>query len=78
MDVPDLKAEVRGFWDSASNGEVYAEGVSADQRFSRHAQARNALGSYIHSFARFEEGTGQDVLEIGVGMGADHLVVCSC
>jgi len=73
MDTPDLKAEVRGFWDAASCGEVYADGLTADQRFRQHAAARYSLEPYIHRFARFEDGAGEDVLEIGVGMGADHL-----
>lgn len=73
MDAPDLKAEVRGFWDASSCGEVYAEGLSAEQRFRRHAEARYRLEPYIRDFARFAEGSDQDVLEIGVGMGADHL-----
>jgi ubiquinone/menaquinone biosynthesis C-methylase UbiE len=73
MNVPDLKAEVRGFWDAASCGEVYAEGLTTEQRFRRHSEARYHLEPYIRSFAQFEEGSGQDVLEIGVGMGADHL-----
>ena len=73
MDMADLKTEVRDFWDAASCGEVYAEGLSAKQRFRKHAEARYRLEPYIRGFARFEEGSGQDVLEIGVGMGADHL-----
>jgi SAM-dependent methyltransferase len=73
MKALDLKAEVRGFWDAASCGEVYAEGATADQQFRRHAEARYRLEPYIPRFARFAEGEGQDVLEIGVGMGADHL-----
>jgi len=67
------KAKVRGFWDAASCGEVYAEGLTAEQQFRRQAEARYRLEPYIHSFARFAEGASQDVLEIGVGMGADHL-----
>jgi hypothetical protein len=73
MDVPGLKAEVRDFWDAASCDEIYAEGLDAKQRFSRQAEARCRLEPYIRAFARFGEGSGQDVLEIGVGMGADHL-----
>ena len=73
MDAPNLKAEVRGFWDAASCGEVYAEGLSTEQRFRSHAEARYRLEPYIRGFARFEDGVGQDVLEIGVGLGADHL-----
>jgi SAM-dependent methyltransferase len=73
FDAQDVKAEVREFWEAASCGEVYAEGLSAEQRFRTHAEARYRLEPYIRGFARFEEGAGQDVLEIGVGMGADHL-----
>jgi SAM-dependent methyltransferase len=73
MKTPDLKAEVRGFWDAASCGEVYAEGLTAEEQFRRHAEARYRLEPYIRGFARFAEGAGHDVLEIGVGMGADHL-----
>ena len=68
MDMADLKTEVRDFWDAASCGEVYAEGLSAKQRFRKHAEARYRLEPYIRGFARFEEGSGQDVLEIGVGI----------
>lgn len=73
MGVPDLKAEVLKFWDVASCGEVYAEGLSAEQRLRSQAEARYRLEPYIRSFARFQDGTDRDVLEIGVGMGADHL-----
>lgn len=71
--MTDLKAEVREYWDSASCGEVYANGRGAEQRFCNHAEARYRLEPYIQSFARFEDSVGKDVLEIGVGMGADHL-----
>lgn len=73
FDAQDLKAEVRDFWGAASCGEVYAQGVRAEQRFRQHAEARYQLEPYIHGFARFHEGYGRDVLEIGTGMGADHL-----
>jgi SAM-dependent methyltransferase len=36
------------------------------------AAARYSLEPYIHNFARFCEGRGKDVLEVGVGMGGDH------
>jgi ubiquinone/menaquinone biosynthesis C-methylase UbiE len=73
MNAFDLKAEVRGFWDAASCGEVYAEGLNDEQQFRRHAEARYRLEPYIRRFAQFPDGAGRDVLEIGVGMGADHL-----
>jgi SAM-dependent methyltransferase len=73
IDAFDLKAEVRGFWDAESCGEVYAQGLTAEQQFRRHAEARYRLEPYIRPFARFADGASRDVLEIGVGMGADHL-----
>ncbi|MHB1593667.1 MAG: class I SAM-dependent methyltransferase [Streptosporangiaceae bacterium] len=71
--MTDLKAEVREYWDTASRGDVYAQGPDAEQQFRSHAEARYHLEPYIRRFARFEDGAGKDVLEIGVGMGADHL-----
>lgn len=71
--MDDLKYRIREFWDAASCGEIYAEGLNDDERFSKQAEARFHLEPYIRDFARFEEGSGLDVLEIGVGMGADHV-----
>jgi ubiquinone/menaquinone biosynthesis C-methylase UbiE len=73
FDAQDLKAEVRRFWDAASCGEVYAQGAEVEKRFGQHAETRYKLEPYIHRFARFHEGFNRDVLEIGTGMGADHL-----
>lgn len=68
-----LKDEVRDFWDAASCGEVYARGETLQQQYEAHAQARYELEPYIRDFAQFPSGAGRDVLEIGVGMGADHV-----
>lgn len=68
-----LKTAVRDFWNEKSCGEVYATGESEQQYYETHARRRFELEPYIHGFARFEDGRGNDVLEIGVGMGADHL-----
>ncbi len=65
--------QVREFWDRAPCGEVYAQGVSEPERLEAQARARWKLEPYLPGFARFEEGRDSDVLEIGVGMGADHL-----
>jgi ubiquinone/menaquinone biosynthesis C-methylase UbiE len=68
----NLKAEVKSFWDQTSCGEVYARGRSKRAYYESHRQARYTLEPYIAGFARFDEGLDQDILEIGVGMGADH------
>lgn len=66
---------VRAFWDTQSCGEVYARTATLPlpDQLEAQAIARFSLEPYLEPFARFSEGRGQEVLEIGVGMGADHL-----
>jgi ubiquinone/menaquinone biosynthesis C-methylase UbiE len=72
--VGDAKSQVRDFWDEQSCGEVYADASEGTlEYYESHRSARYDLEPYIFDFARFHEGTGKDVLEIGVGMGADHV-----
>ena len=71
--MPDLKTEVSRFWDSAPCGEIYAKGSGVSERLRHHADARYRLEPYIRDFAHFGDGADADVLEVGVGMGADHL-----
>lgn len=68
-----LKDEILRFWDAQSCGEVYASGSSQADWLASNARKRYELEPYIRDFARFEQGAQRDVLEIGVGMGADHL-----
>lgn len=68
-----LKDQVKDFWEDGSCGEVYATGQSELEYYEVHRKARYALEPYIPVFAKFHEGEGKDVLEIGVGMGADHV-----
>ena len=68
-----LKEKVRDFWDASSCGEIYAQGDSAREQYRAQAETRFALEPYIIPFADFPSGAGRDVLEIGVGMGADHV-----
>lgn len=70
---PNPKDSVRDFWDAASCGEVYAEGDTIEEQFRAQERARYALEPYIASFAGFRDGGGKDILEVGVGMGADHI-----
>jgi SAM-dependent methyltransferase len=62
--------EVRDFWDAGPCGSRYLEDANG---FEAHARARYGLEPYIHGFAGFAGSSGQRVLEIGVGMGADYL-----
>jgi ubiquinone/menaquinone biosynthesis C-methylase UbiE len=67
------KDEVRDWWNQESCGEAYAIGADEAQRLRVQEATRYALEPYIFNHARFDEGKNKDVLEIGVGMGADHL-----
>lgn len=67
------KSEVENFWNAASCGEVaYARGADFQTQMKSQADARYQLEPYIYDFARFQDGRGKSVLEIGVGMGSDH------
>jgi SAM-dependent methyltransferase len=71
---PDLlKGRVREYWDVESCGEIYATGDDLAARMGALRRARYDLEPYIESFADFKSGHDRDVLEIGVGMGCDHL-----
>lgn len=72
MNDQELKVEVQSFWDRASCGEALATGASERERYETQIRRRYELEPYLPEFARFAEGRGKDVLEIGVGMGADH------
>lgn len=68
------KQSVQSFWNTASCGELgYAVGPNEITQLANQATARYQLEPYILPFANTALGQGQDVLEIGVGMGADHL-----
>lgn len=80
MEQPDedLKTAVQRYWNAAPCGEVYAQGEDLRQRLESQALARYHLEPYLAPFARFEDARARDVLEIGVGMGCDHLEWARC
>jgi ubiquinone/menaquinone biosynthesis C-methylase UbiE len=66
------KKAVEEFWDKASCGEdLYLRNQQRDG-YVEHARRRYKLEPIIEEFAQFESSTGKKVLEIGVGLGADH------
>lgn len=67
------KSQVHDFWQAQSCGEVYAVGDELRDRLRAQAAARYELEPYLKPFAKFDDGHDKDVLEVGVGMGADHL-----
>jgi ubiquinone/menaquinone biosynthesis C-methylase UbiE len=75
---PELKEQVRRFWDAKSCGETYAQGRDIREQFETQARERYLLQPEIQKFADFSQGSGKDVLEIGVGMGADYLEWAKC
>lgn len=70
--VEPAKRLVHDFWDRSSCGEdLYL--VTADRAgYSAQADERFRLEPFILDLARFDESHGRKVLEIGVGLGADH------
>jgi ubiquinone/menaquinone biosynthesis C-methylase UbiE len=66
------KKAVEEFWDKASCGEdLYLQ----NQQFNgylEHARRRYELEPVIEEFADFASAADKKVLEIGVGLGADH------
>jgi SAM-dependent methyltransferase len=67
------KQAVHDFWNAASCGEsLYLQGAEIDDTYAAQARKRYELEPYIEPFADFAGTRGQEVLEIGVGLGADH------
>jgi SAM-dependent methyltransferase len=66
------KQAVRDYWDEASCGEQLYLRDPDREGYLAQARERYRLEPYIEEFAAFEAAAGKDVLEIGVGLGADH------
>ena len=67
------KQAVHDFWNAASCGEAqYLHGTER-AAYAEEARMRYELEPYIPGFAGFQDTRDRDVLEIGVGLGADHL-----
>lgn len=64
-----LKHDVQAFWERGSCGEVYLQESAA---YERQAEIRYVMEPYIPAFAGFDHCRGVRILEIGVGLGADH------
>jgi SAM-dependent methyltransferase len=66
------KEQVRDFWNAASCGEALYLQTSDRVGYESQALTRYRLEPAIAELARFETAAGKRVLEIGVGLGADH------
>jgi ubiquinone/menaquinone biosynthesis C-methylase UbiE len=67
------KKSVEEFWDKASCGEDLYLQNQRREGYIEHARRRYELETVIEDFAEFGSTAGKKVLEIGVGLGADHL-----
>lgn len=66
------KKKTYDFWNAASCGEnLYLSDVNK-LGYENQSKIRYQLEPYISGFADFENSEGLRILEIGVGMGADH------
>jgi len=70
MDSP--KQQVHDFWNEASCGESLLLPQADREGYEKQANLRYELEPYIFELARFDETREKRVLEIGVGLGADH------
>ena len=71
----NLKNDVHEFWNESSCGErLFLEGFSKDDYLSQ-SKVRYELEPEILSFAQFESFKNKKTLEIGVGLGSDHMLL---
>jgi SAM-dependent methyltransferase len=68
----EVKSLVKDYWNRASCGEELYLPDLTPGGFEAQRLRRYELEPYIPGFARFQEAAGLRVLEIGVGLGADH------
>lgn len=72
--VEEAKREVRRYWEAEPCGSSDATAPEGTSEYYRQIERRRyELEPFIPRFARFESTAGQKVLEIGVGMGSDHV-----
>jgi SAM-dependent methyltransferase len=68
----NYKDKVKIFWNDASCGENLLLNQSDKKGYKKQADERYRLEPYIIPFANFSGFHEKKVLEIGVGLGADH------
>lgn len=72
IDIRSNLADVRDFWDAAACGEDLLLKDLSIESYQGQAVERYRLEPYIKDFSGFDEVVGKSVLEIGIGLGADH------
>jgi ubiquinone/menaquinone biosynthesis C-methylase UbiE len=74
MSATETKEEVRRFWSRTPCGSWDATAPEGTPEYFAQIEARRyELEPFIHRFAHFSSARGQAVLEIGVGLGTDHV-----
>lgn len=70
-----LKIQVKDFWNESSCGEkLFLEGFSKED-YLKQSKVRYQLEPEILDFGEFEFFNGKKTLEIGVGLGSDHMLL---
>jgi ubiquinone/menaquinone biosynthesis C-methylase UbiE len=70
----DTKEQVRGFWNRTPCGSWDATAPEGTREYYDQIEARRyELEPFIHRYADFASTRAKRVLEIGVGMGTDHV-----
>jgi len=67
-----IKTDVKDFWEAAACGEDLLLPSEDRKGFQIQSDQRYRLEPFIIDFAEFDIWKGKCVLEIGVGLGADH------
>jgi ubiquinone/menaquinone biosynthesis C-methylase UbiE len=71
--MDSAKQLVKDFWNQHSCGEqLYMVGEDLKSKFKNQLKERLRLEPFIPDFAEFSNWKDKNVLEIGVGLGADH------
>ncbi len=70
----ETKEQVRSFWSRTPCGSWDATAPEGTREYYDQIEARRyELEPFINDYARFHEAAGRSVLEIGVGVGTDHV-----
>ena len=70
--------DVENFWEEYSCGEQLYLDSSHLEGYRNHENKRYDLEPYIIDFLKFDLDPNARVLEIGVGLGADHKKIVHC
>lgn len=74
MSAVETKEQVRSFWSRTPCGSWDATAPEGTAEYFSQIEARRyELEPFIRRFAAFRSTRGQSVLEIGVGLGTDHV-----